>query len=89
MIRKELPLDWTLRLPSDKLITLTDGITHVGVLYDGKEFGDPQTLLLELSENSVQVKSLPHYIHGVETTTEKEIIIHLNEFFSNIENTEE
>lgn len=89
MIRKELSFGWHINLPSKKFITLTDSDGNVGVLYDGKDFGDPQTLLINISEMSANVTYIPHFIKQIEITTKKEIIIHLNDFVLEMDKSED
>lgn len=80
MIKEEIIHGWTLQLPSEKLVTLTNKNDMVGIMYNENSFGDLQTLLLNITKDSVDILSMPHFINNVKITLDKQIILFLSPF---------
>lgn len=80
MEKHDLKNGWTLLTSHKKLLILEDKNGNVGITFDSKQFGDPQLLLLAISENEVKVRGLPHYVEGVSISTNKTITISLTQF---------
>ena len=80
MIKEEIIHGWTLQLPSEKLVALTNKNDMVGILYNENSFGDLQTLFLSVTEDSVDILSMPHFINKVKITLDKQIILVLSPF---------
>lgn len=87
MIKEEIIHGWTLQLPSEKLVTLTNKNDMVGIIYNENSFGELQTLLLNVTKDSVDIFSMPHFINKVQITLDKQIILSLSSFV--LENEQE
>lgn len=87
--KKKICHEWYLHLPSTNMMVLSNGEGDVAIIYNDKNFGDTQSLLLHVTESAVKIISVPHYINDIEITLEKNIIITLSEFAKEFENQED
>lgn len=71
-----LAYGWTLNTPKS-LTVLTNEFGQVGIIYSEKNFGDTQTLLLQLSEDMLSMNSIPHHIEKVDVSLKKVITVSL------------
>lgn len=85
MIKKETTHQWTIQLPSEKMSVLTNDEDDVAVIYKDSNFGDAQALLLRVTDASVKIISMPHYIEDIEFTLNKEIILTLSPFANELD----
>lgn len=76
---------WKLLAKTSQFLVLEDELGHVGVTYNNKQFGDVQLLLLKITDQGVDVKSLPHYIEDISINFDQTITINLASFVENNE----
>lgn len=76
----QLKNGWRVLAKTTKLLVLEDELGHVGITYHNKQFGDAQILLLKITEQGVDVSTLPHYIEKVSVNFDQTITIKLAEF---------
>lgn len=89
MEKHDLKHGWTLLASHEKLLILEDNEGNVGITFDIKQLGDPQLLLLTISEDEVKVRGLPHYVDGVSININKTITISLSEFVDTFDTEEQ
>ena len=85
MIEYSLKNGWKLLAKTSQFLVLEDESGHVGVTYNNKQFGDVQVLLLKITDQGVDVKSLPHYIEDISVNFNQTITINLADFVESYE----
>lgn len=81
----QLKNGWRILSKATQLLVLEDELGHVGITYHNKQFGDPQVLLLKITEQGVDVEALPHYIEKVSVNFDQTITLSLAEFIESYE----
>lgn len=81
----QLKNGWQVLAKTTQLLVLEDELGHVGITYHNKQFGDAQVLLLKITEQGVDLSSLPHYIEKVSVNFNQTITIELAEFIESDE----
>jgi len=87
-MKEELQFGWVVERPS-KMSVLTNDSGEVALIYNSKNFGDVQPLLLKLSEKNIEVISVPHYIDKIAISLEKVISVKLSKFVEDFEKNQE
>ncbi|AQY49789.1 hypothetical protein PWEIH_02262 [Listeria weihenstephanensis FSL R9-0317] len=52
--------------------------SNLAIFLDVKEYGDPAPLLIDLTDQSASITSIPHFVEKVEIRLAKEIVITWN-----------
>lgn len=81
----QLKNGWRVLAKTTQLLVLEDELGHVGITYHNKQFGDSQVLLIKITDQGVDVSTLPHYIEKVSVNFDHTITIELGRFVEEYE----
>lgn len=71
----DLIFGWKLKVINDSsIIVSSNELGYIAITYDSHQFGDIQTVLFRLSENSVKIKSFSSIFTSVDIATDNKLI---------------